>query len=213
VAFKEEASLLGKLCSCGHLAPVTIIMLQKIFSLLLLVSVAYTLPAADPAAKADPQLLNPLVHTYGAPLVYHAANCTTEEEVIKIQKCEPKTVNECEDIEVPSQKLEYVKKCQDVTVKHCTNGLVTINADETDKVKREAKAEADPQVYGLAPIIPLLKHTCVDTVQEHCIQEPKVTDISTTVKRCLVKTSVECEDVDHKIPKTVCAQEPLTYFG
>merc|ERR1711892_1321585 len=144
-------SLLRKLCSCGQLAQVTITMLQKIFSLLLLVSVAYTHPAADPAAKADPQLLNPLVHTYGAPLVYHAANCTTEEEVIKI------------------------KKCQDVTVKHCTNGLVTINADETDKVKREAKAEADPQVYGLAPIVPLLKHTCVDTVQEHCIQEPKVT--------------------------------------
>jgi len=179
----------------------------KISFLLAIISASYALPAADP--KADPQL--PLVHTYGAPLVYHAANCSTEDEVIKINKCAPKTENECEDVEVPSQKLEYVKKCQNVTVTHCTNGLTTINADEETKVKREA--EADPQLLGLAPIVPLLKHTCVDTVQEHCIQEPKVTDISTTVKRCLVKTSVECEEVDHKIPKVVCAQEPITYIG
>jgi len=191
-------------------------MLQKVFLFLVLGSVAYTIPVADP--EADPQLVGPLVSAYGAPLVYHAANCTTEEEVIKIKKCSPKTENECEDIEVPSQKLEYVLKCQNVTTTHCTNGLTTINADDVaEKVKREAEAEAeaDPQLYsiGLAPVVPLLKHTCVDTVQEHCIQEPKVTDISTTVKRCLVKTSVECEDVDHKIPKTVCAEEPITYIG
>eukprot|EP00092_Neocalanus_flemingeri_P002889 GFUD01003090.1.p1 GENE.GFUD01003090.1~~GFUD01003090.1.p1 ORF type:complete len:189 (+),score=46.28 GFUD01003090.1:116-682(+) len=188
-------------------------MLQKMFSLLLLGSVAYSLPAADPAADAEPQL--PLVHTYGAPLVYHAANCTVEEEVIMIQNCLPKTVNECEDIDVPSQKLEYITKCQNVTSTHCTNGLTTINAGEATKVKREAEAdaEADPQLYGLAPIVPLLKHTCVETIQEHCFQEPLVTDISTTVKRCLVKTSVECTDVEHKIPKTVCAHEPISYFG
>ena len=111
-------------------------------------------------------------------------------------------------------------KCQNVTTTHCTNGLITVNADEAvEKVKREAEAEADaeadPQFYGigLAPVLPLLKHSCVDTVQEHCIQEPKVTEITNTVKRCLVKTIVECEDVDHKIPKTVCAPAPITYIG
>ena len=165
------------------------IYLFKVFLFLLLGSVAYTIPVANP--KADPQQFGPLVSPYGAPLVYHAVNCTIEEEVIKIKKCSPKTENECEDIEVPSQKLEYVLKCQNVTTTHCTNGLTTINVgDPAEKVKREAEAEAeaDPHLYsiGLAPVVPLLKHTCVDTVQEHCIQEPKVTDISTTVKRCLV---------------------------
>lgn len=124
--------------------------------------------------------------------MYHAANCTTEEEVIKINKCVPKTDNECEDVEVPSQKLVYVSKCTNVTVTHCTNGLTTIKAEEENKVKREAEAEADPLLYGLAPIVPLLKHTCVDTVQEHCIQEPTVTDITTTVKRCLVRSDWIC---------------------
>merc|ERR1711892_270482 len=194
------------------------IMLQKVFAFFLLGSVAHTLPVAEPEAEADPQF--PFVHAYGPSLLYHAPNCTTEEEVIQIKKCTPKTENECEDIEIPGQKLEYVLKCQNVTTTHCANGLITVNADEAvEKVKREAEAEADaeaePHFYGvgLAPVLPLLKHSCVDTVQEHCIQDPKVTEITNTVKRCLVKTTVDCEDVEHKIPKTVCAPAPVTYIG
>merc|ERR1712037_497945 len=103
-------------------------MSQKVFAFLLLASVAYSVPVADPDAKADPLL--PLITTYGAPLVYHAPNCTTEEEVIKIKKCTPKTENECEEIEIPGQKLEYSLKCQNVTTTHCSNGLTTINRDD-----------------------------------------------------------------------------------
>merc|ERR1711872_98873 len=118
-------------------------MIQKIFAFALLGSVAYSVPVAEPDAKADPLL--PLITTYGAPLVYHAPNCTTEDEVIQIKKCAPKTENECEDIEVPSQKLEYTLKCQNVTRTHCSNGITTINADEpAEKTKREA----DPQLLS-----------------------------------------------------------------
>merc|ERR1712013_877450 len=122
--------------------------------------------------------------------------------------------NECEDIEVPAQKLEYTLKCQNVTRTHCSNGLTTINADApAEKEKRDAEPDANPQLL-LHPVVPLLKHTCVDTVQEHCFQEPKITEVSNTVQRCLVKTTVECEDVDHTIPKTVCDHTvPVTYFG
>merc|ERR1711909_123721 len=189
----------------------SITFISQVFSFALLGSVAFCVPVAEPDAKADPFL--PVV-TYGAPLVYHAPNCTTEEEVIQIKKCAPMTENECEDIEVPAQKLEYTLKCQNVTRTHCSNGLTTINADEpAAKEKRDAEPDADPQLL-LHPVVPLLKHTCVDTVQEHCFQEPKITEVSNTVQRCLVKTTVECEDVDHTIPKTVCDHTaPVTYIG
>merc|ERR1711942_284378 len=183
----------GKAVRLGTSALSLLNMIQKVFAFALLGSVAYSVPVAEPDAKADPLL--PLITTYGAPLVYHAPNCTTEDEVIQIKKCAPKTENECEDIEVPSQKLEYTLKCQNVTRTHCSNGLTTINADApAEKEKRDAEPDADPQLL-LHPVVPLLKHTCVDTVQG-----------------CLVKTTVECEDVDHTIPKTVCDHTaPVTY--
>merc|ERR1711942_200233 len=182
-------SLLGKQLARKHHK-----MLHKVFAFAFLGSVAFCVPVAEPDAKADADPFLPMV-TYGAPLVYHAPNCTTEEEVIQIKKCSPKTENECEDIEVPAQKLEYTLKCQNVTRTHCSNGLTTINADApAEKEKRDAEPDADPQLL-LHPVVPLLKHTCVDTVQ-----------------RCLVKTTVECEDVDHTIPKTVCDHTaPVTY--
>merc|ERR1711962_1153887 len=108
-------SLLGKQLARKHLQDK---MIQKVFAFTLLGSVAFCVPVAEPDAKADPFL--PVV-TYGAPLVYHAPNCTTEEEVIQIKKCAPMTENECEDIEVPAQKLEYTLKCQNVTRTHCSN--------------------------------------------------------------------------------------------
>merc|ERR1712112_762317 len=145
-------SLLGKQLARKHHK-----MLQKVFAFAFLGSVAFCVPVAEPDAKADADPFLPVV-TYGAPLVYHAPNCTTEEEVIKIKKCSPKTENECEDIEVPGQKLEYSLKCQNVTTTRCSNGLTTINADEpegAEKAKREAEPEADPQFYSIGlPVVP-----------------------------------------------------------
>merc|ERR1712013_303580 len=168
--------------SCLGILHASITFVFEIFTVAFLGSVAFCVPVAQPDAKADADPFLPVV-TYGAPLVYHAPNCTTEEEVIQIKKCSPKTENECEDIEVPAQKLEYTLKCQNVTRTHCSNGLTTINADApAEKEKRDA--------------------------------EPKITEVSNTVQRCLVKTTVECEDVDHTIPKTVCDHTvPVTYFG
>ena len=114
------------------------------------------------------------MNTIGAPLVFHTASCETAEEIIKIQQCHPETKTECEDVEVPSQKMEYVVKCQNVTTTYCTNDVTTLRADDVSDV-------------SLAPIIPLLEHTCVETLQEHCYQEPEVTHIKTSVKRCLVR--------------------------
>ena len=84
--------------------------------------------------------------------MFHTATCETDEEIIKIKQCNPKTMTECEDVEVPSQKLEYVVRCQNVTTTYCTNDLTTLRADEGE------------DVAALAPIIPLLAHTCVETL-------------------------------------------------
>merc|ERR1712243_504870 len=75
-------------------------------------------------------------------------------------------------------------------------------------------AEADPLLlYGAAPllpaapVVPLLKHVCDEIQQEYCYPETKVVEDTTTVKRCVFKNTVECTDVEHKIPKTIC--EPV----
>merc|ERR1712050_610731 len=101
----------GKAVHLGTSALSLLNMIKKVFAFALLGSVAYSVPVAEPDAKADPLL----------PLI--TPNCTTEDEVIQIKKCAPKTENECEDIEVPSQKLEYTLKCQNVTRTHCSNGI------------------------------------------------------------------------------------------
>ena len=122
--------------------------------------------------------------------------------------------------------MEYVTECKNVTTTYCTNDLTTIRTKAGEKVKIEEQVDPD---FAFAPIVPLLQHTCVETLQEHCYQEPKVTDIKTTVKRCLVrisflttetdnwnlqvKTFVECKQVDHTIPKIVCTQVPITFSG
>merc|ERR1712029_1306120 len=73
---------------------------------------------------------------------------------------------------------------------------------------------ADPLLlYGAAPllpaapVVPLLKHVCDEIQQEYCYPETKVVEDTTTVKRCVFKNTVECTDVEHKIPKTIC--EPV----
>ena len=109
---------------------------------------------------------------------------------------------------------------QTVTVQRC--GLEPVETEaadeaavEAERKKREADAEADPQVllhtpYLAAPVVPLLKHACKDVEQEYCYPETQVVDESITTKRCLWKTTVECEDVEHKIPRVICeAVAPL----
>ena len=96
---------------------------------------------------------------------------------------------------------------------------------EGDERKRR-EAEADPVLLYGAPhpyhVAPLLKHSCEMKEQEYCFKEPKVVEETATLKKCMVshnncnqqcstkifvqvKHTVECEDVEHKIPKVVCA--------
>merc|ERR1719400_2470186 len=137
---------------------------------------------------------------FGHPLLYHAPNCTTDEDTITTQSCKPVTENVCEDVEIPGSKIEYEDNCRNATVQQC--GLKPVEAEESDGVEAVAeerkKREADPQLitYGAPfhPVVPLLKHVCEE--------------VTHTVQRCLLKTSVECEDVEHKIPRVVCAATP-----
>merc|ERR1711953_819510 len=145
-------------------------------SLLLLVGANQALPAADP------QLGLPL---FGGPVLYHAPNCTTEEDTITTKSCKPVTENECEDVEIPGSKIEYVDNCRNATVQQCFYGT--------------------PYHH----VVPLLKHVCEEATQEYCFPEAKIVEVTNTVQRCLLKTTVECEDVEHKIPKVVCAPTPL----
>ena len=71
-------------------------------SSLLLVAGASAMP------KADPQF-------FGAPLVpslYHSQNCTNQEDTITTKSCVPVNNQECEDIEIPQQKIEVVNNCK-----------------------------------------------------------------------------------------------------
>merc|ERR1712117_352479 len=118
------------------------------------------------------------------------------------QSCVPKTEQECEDVEVPSQKIEYQDNCRDITVQQC--GLKPAEAEEA------TEEEAAPQlVYGLhpAPVVPLLKHVCEEVSQQYCYPEPKVVEETVTVKKCMLKHTVDCKDLEVKIPKVVC--EPV----
>ena len=58
--------------------------------------------------KADPQLI-------GAPLVpslYHTQNCTNQEDTITTKSCVPVNNQECEDVEIPQQKVEVANTCK-----------------------------------------------------------------------------------------------------
>merc|ERR1712212_819251 len=172
-------------------------------SLLLLVGASQALPAADP------QLGLPL---FGGPVLYHAPNCTTEEDTITTKSCKPVTVNECEDVEFPGSKIEYVDNCRNAIVQQC--GLKPVEeTEEGDGVEAERKKrEADPQFFYGTPyhhVVPLLKHVCEEATKQYCLPEAKIVRETNTVQRCLVETTVECEDVEHKIPKVVCAPPPL----
>jgi len=194
-----------------------------IVSALALANSAVVKREAEAEAEADPYypVVAPVV-----PLVYHAPDCTTTEETITLKQCLPKIDNQCADVEVPVQNVELKEVCQEYKTKVCAPKLIEATGGEeaAEKVKREADAEADaeadpqfllpyaglPAVHGVIPAIhhvvqPVLYTTvCEDKVNKHCYQEPVVTASTKTVKSCQLVSTVDCQDVEHKVPKTVC---------
>jgi len=161
-------------------------------------------------AEADADAFYPYAAV--APLVYHAPNCTTVEETVTLKQCTPKIDNKCEDIEIPIQKVEFEEVCTDVTHKICTPKVVEATGGEeaAEKVKREA--DADAQLLGyhgypvVAPVVaPVLYTTvCEDKVQQICHKKPVVVADTKTVQSCQAIHSVDCADVEHKVPRTTC---------
>merc|ERR1712111_325523 len=161
-------------------------------------------------AQALPQLLP-------HPALYHApANRTTEYVTITTKNCLPKADRECEDVEVPQQKIELVDNCSTIEVQVCGLEPVEEEADDAENAvevegdeRKRREAEADPVLLYGAPhpyhVAPLLKHSCEMKEQEYCFKEPKVVEETATLKKCMFKHTVECEDVENKIPKVVCA--------
>jgi len=174
-------------------------------------------------AEADAEPYYPF-HAPVVPLVYHAPVCTTVEETITLKQCAPQVDNKCADIEIPVQNVELKEKCHDITTKICTPKVVEATGGEeaAEKVKREADAEAEadaqflhpyaglPAVHGVVPAVhhlvqPVLYTTvCEDKVDTRCYQEPVVVASTKTVKSCQAVASVECTDVEHKVPRTTC---------
>jgi hypothetical protein len=171
---------------------------------------------ADAEADADAYFPYHAAVAPVAPLVYHAPNCTTVEETVTLKQCTPKIDNKCDDVEVPIQKIEFEEVCNDITHKICTPKVVEATGGEeaAEKVKREADAEADADAQFLgyhgypvvAPVVaPVLYTTvCEDKVQQVCHKKPVVVAATQTVKSCQAIHSVDCADIEHKVPRTTC---------
>merc|ERR1711935_32280 len=140
-----------------------------------------------------------LVKSFPPRLLYHATSCTPEEKAITIQKCSPRSKEDCEEVSVPTQRLDYILSCHNLTVTHCTEDLTAVSLAQGE----------EPQ----APLLPLVGHTCLETQQEHCLQSPTVTNVTTTVLRCLVRSLVECEDVEYSLPNVVCHDKELNFIA
>merc|ERR1712223_2369304 len=82
-----------------HFTWATLSTMFSLLSLGLLAVATHALPAAEP------QVGLPL---FGGPLLYHAPNCTTEEDTITTKSCKPVTENVCEDVEIPEAKIVKV---------------------------------------------------------------------------------------------------------
>eukprot|EP00088_Acartia_fossae_P001869 TRINITY_DN1072_c0_g1_i1.p1 TRINITY_DN1072_c0_g1~~TRINITY_DN1072_c0_g1_i1.p1 ORF type:complete len:207 (-),score=94.33 TRINITY_DN1072_c0_g1_i1:988-1608(-) len=194
-----------------------------VLSSLLLAQAAVVKREAEAEADADALLplayhgVAPVAHV--APVVYHAPKCETTEETVTVKQCTPKIDNNCNDIEIPIQTVEFEEECHDVTTKICTPKVVEATGGEeaAEKVKREAEAdaEADP---GLvlpyhAAVVPAVHHVvapvlyttvCEDKVDNVCVKKPVVKASTKTVQSCQAVATVECADVEHKVPRTTC---------
>merc|ERR1712080_42306 len=149
-----------------------------------------------PAPEADPLLFTGHPLTYSVPYVtYHKTECNTEVEEVKGQECVTKPVTKCNDIEAPSHRIKVDNVCQNVTTAGCT--------EAAHFLKREADAEADPQLIVGAGVIPY--HTCTNVVQEVCYPVQTVEETTITEQACLLRAEVECKEVVvAKIPRVIC---------
>merc|ERR1711890_39465 len=149
-----------------------------------------------PAPEADPLLFTGHPLTYSVPYVtYHKTECNTEVEEVKGQECVTKPVTKCNDIEVPSHRIKVDNVCQNVTTAGCT--------EAAHFFKREADAEAGPQLIVGAGVIPY--HTCTNVVQEVCYPVQTVEETTITEQACLLRAEVECKEVVvAKIPRVIC---------
>merc|ERR1712012_228703 len=182
----------------GFRGKISFIMIAKIAILCLVGAVS-----AAPKPEADPQFLAPGLGYglgYHAPLPYVAPVvpvCRTEYEDQEVQSCAP----------------TEEKQCKEVVDKQCAPGAVVLK-------KREAEAEADPQLlaaapyaygYGLhapgayaSPATAVVKSACHEVVTEHCVNVPVPKEVVTPVETCHAVTKAVCTPIVNKIPKVVC---------
>merc|ERR1712080_184554 len=190
-------------------------------------------PEADPLADADPAADADAYYGYGychvVPVAYHVPNCTVEEKVVTVKQCTPKVEKKCEDVVYKSIKVTYVDECKDLVTKHRSDGTVETNEVEAgagveeERKKREAdpEAAADADAYygsgyghgyygygayhhPITQAVVTVKHHCVETPHKACITKPVTEEVENTVPHCVLEHSADCEDVEHKVPHTVC---------
>merc|ERR1711970_777236 len=196
-AFSEDCRWLHRL---PRACPKTILkkLRMKVFVCVLSTLVLAQAAVDKREAKAEAEAFGYGYHAV-APLVYHAPNCSTVEETVTLKSCALKIDNKCDDIEVPIQTVEFEENCVDVTT--------------VEKVKREAEAEADPQFFGHHAVLPYVHHAvapvlytteCEDKVDKVCHKVPVVEAGTKTVQSCQAIHTIDCKDVEHKVPRTTC---------
>merc|ERR1711872_412683 len=136
---------------------------------------AQAAPAAD--ADADPQLLLGAAAPVAA-AAYHVAptNCKVDQEILVTQACVPSAEEVCSTETVDTEEIEYTKVCKNVVDTLCDHPGHYV-------VKRDAEAEADPQLYAAGGLIAhavahaavaTVKHACREVTTEHCVDNPSV---------------------------------------
>ena len=85
---------------------------MQVLVLFSLLSLGWAAPAAEADAEADPEA-DPLLYGHHGvvpyvhhPVVYHAPNCTTVDEVLTHKVCTPKVEKKCEDVVFTHQVTE-----------------------------------------------------------------------------------------------------------
>jgi len=207
-------------------------MYTKVFAFSCLVAVSLAVPTPDADADADAfgygygllgHAVAPAVAV--APIAYHVPKCAVEETTITHKVCTPKTEQKCEDIVYKTILVKTEEVCKDLVTKHCSDGTVStteVEAEAAAEVVAERKRrEADP-AYALglghlgyaapvvahhavvAPIV-TVKHQCVETPHKVCHLEPREEVVENSVPHCVLVDATTCEDVETKVPHTVCA--------
>merc|ERR1712080_577740 len=58
--------------------------------------------------------------------------------------------------------------------------------------------------HPITQAVVTVKHHCVETPHKACITKPVTEEVENTVPHCVLEHSADCEDVEHKVPHTVC---------